>query len=105
MLDEMPRDRLVCGINNPGMQRLLLAESDLTLENALTITQGMEAAETSSKVIQDGDTKPVVPVHNVSTASSCYRCGGQHQPQQCRFKQVLCNYCKKKGHIAKVCLS
>ena len=85
-------DSVVCGINNPGMKRRLFTESDLTLENALKIAQGMEAAETSSKVMQDGDTKPVVPVHNVSSASSCYCCGGQHEPQQCRFKQVLCNY-------------
>ena len=30
MLDDMLRDRLVCGINHPGIQKRLLSESDLT---------------------------------------------------------------------------
>jgi len=26
---------------------------------------------------------------------------GDHPQHKCRFKDVLCNYCKKKGHIVK----
>ena len=33
----------------------------------------------------------------------CYRCGGQHNPSDCPFQQYECHYCKKKGHLAKVC--
>ncbi|XP_033731244.1 uncharacterized protein K02A2.6-like [Pecten maximus] len=35
----------------------------------------------------------------------CYRCGGNHDPKVCRFKDSECYYCKKKGHIKEKCLS
>ncbi|XP_053699416.1 zinc finger protein 271-like [Sabethes cyaneus] len=35
----------------------------------------------------------------------CNGCGGQHLINQCRFHNVWCNACGKKGHIAKVCRS
>ena len=53
----MLHDRLVCGINHPGIQKRLLSESDFTLEKALEISLGMEVADHSSKVIQSGDLK------------------------------------------------
>ena len=34
---------------------------------------------------------------------NCYRCGGRHLARNCRFKEVDCYVCGKKGHIAKVC--
>ena len=43
-LDDMLRDRLVCGVNEETIQRRLLAESGLTLKKALEIAQGLEAA-------------------------------------------------------------
>ena len=43
-LDEMLRDRLVCGINNNIIRRRLFAESKLTLPKALEIALGMETA-------------------------------------------------------------
>ena len=36
-LDDMLRDRLVCGVNEETIQRRLLAESGLTLKKALEI--------------------------------------------------------------------
>ena len=39
-------------------------------------------------------------------AGVCYRCGGPgHKPSDCRFKELICNNCKKKGHIARACRS
>ena len=97
------------------MQRRLLAEPDLTLKNALAIAQGMEAAEISSKVIQEEDHSTTsVSVHKVTKSvveqllkqnPRCYRCDGQHLPQDCRFKEAICHFCTKKGHIAKACRS
>ena len=34
---------------------------------------------------------------------SCFRCGGSHAPQTCRFKDQTCHFCQCKGHIQKVC--
>ena len=33
---------------------------------------------------------------------SCYRCGGDHLPTKCQFKDTVCHGCKRRGHIVKV---
>ena len=33
----------------------------------------------------------------------CHRCGGKHHPSKCTFREYECHYCKKRGHLAKVC--
>ena len=33
----------------------------------------------------------------------CYRCGGDHSQAHCPYKEYDCNYCKKKGHLARRC--
>ncbi|XP_055633675.1 uncharacterized protein K02A2.6-like [Toxorhynchites rutilus septentrionalis] len=43
--------------------------------------------------------------NNAGGSGSCNGCGGQHLRSQCRFRDVTCNVCNKKGHIAKVCRS
>ena len=40
--------------------------------------------------------------HN-SGKPHCYRCGGQHNQQDCPFKHYECHHCHKKGHLVKVC--
>ena len=44
-LNDMLGDRLVCGINDRGIQRRLLSEPDLTYKKSLDLAQAMEAAE------------------------------------------------------------
>ena len=44
LLEEMLRDRLVCGVSHPGIQRELLAEVDLTFKSTPKLAQTMEAA-------------------------------------------------------------
>ena len=36
---------------------------------------------------------------------TCYRCGGPHLAPSCRFKETICRFCKKRGHVEKVCRS
>ena len=77
-LDEMLRDRIVCGINHLGMQRHLLSETDLTLAKTLEVAQGLEAAEKSSKVMQEVEQKPLVAVQRIlqqktKPIQNCYR--------------------------------
>ena len=43
-LDEMIRDRLVCGVNSDPIQRRLLAEAELTLPQAVDLAVAMETA-------------------------------------------------------------
>ena len=37
-------------------------------------------------------------------AKPCHRCRKKnHLPADCRYKDAVCNYCHKKGNLAKVC--
>ena len=44
-LSEMLRDRVVCGIGDPRIQKRLLAESDLTFDKAVELAVAQESAE------------------------------------------------------------
>ena len=110
---ELIRDRLVCGIRDDRLQRTLLAVPKLTFEKAFELALLHESAEQNAQIL-----RAPVEVHVTSTpapnatgrdrptsSSLCYRCGGQHLAKMCRFKEVLCNHCGKKGHIKRVCRS
>ena len=110
LLEEMLRDRLVCGVNHQGIQRKLLSEGDLTYESALKLAQTIEASERDSKKLGSGENPkndvfytPSDPTHRPKGNISCYRCGGAHLAPQCRHCDTICHYCKKKGHLSSVC--
>lgn len=126
-LDEMLRDRLVCGINETKTQQRLLSEPQLTFAKALEIAQAMEAAVDGANEIthssdsgkefrmipapdsvnvvgrresgRDEISTPVKSTHN----KRCYRCGGPHTPNVCKFKYEKCFGCQKTGHVSKMC--
>jgi len=50
-LNEMLRDRIVCGINDTNMQRKMLAKKDLTFDDAFQIATSTEAAMKQTKEI------------------------------------------------------
>ncbi|KAJ8023800.1 hypothetical protein HOLleu_36342 [Holothuria leucospilota] len=125
-LNDMLRDRLVCGINNDRIQRNLLSKSSLTFETALEIAIGLETAsknaddlkqtfqqatpthssEQSVQFIPKGKGKGGKSYRKSGQKTACYRCGGvNHLPQDCWFKDKACNECGKIGHRAKVCRS
>lgn len=123
-LDEMLRDRLVCGVNDDRIQCSLLKRSELTLEKALEIAISSETASHNAtdlkKASQQSSPSTSANVEGVvksipkgkrtrkSTAKSttCYRCGGRnHDSKDCWFKDSICRSCGKKGHIEKVCRS
>ena len=126
-LEEMLRDRLVCGIKDEHMQRRLLAEPNLTFKKAQDIAQALESADRNTADLQQ-QVQAAVPVHALkksqkpkndrgsSTSTSkdtalsrssptCYRCGGKHLAPDCRHKESECHTCGKKGHISRVCRS
>ena len=132
VLSDMLRDRLVCGVRDKSIQRRLLQTPDLTFNKAHEVALAAEAAEKDSKrlmVSAHGDKDHAIPVlyrlmrvggratatapvdprsrrkshnHN-STGKHCSRCGGRHEPTHCTYKNYECHYCKKKGHLAKMC--
>ena len=122
VLNDMLRDRLVCGVNDTRIQRSLLQEPNLTYEKALEIAQGIEAAAKNAQQLHLQPTATTVQHlqqrnrprlqrsaisshHPPSSTQPCYRCGEQHLQTQCRFRTSICRSCGKQGHIAKVCRS
>ena len=120
-LDSSLRDRLVCGINDEGIQRRLLAEKTLDFNKAFALAQSMELA---ARNVQDMKQQSHVNTPKMSAASPlghinklathkvgqsvkpCDRCGGLNQTSpQCRLKDVTCRNCGKVGHSERVCRS
>lgn len=124
-LEDMLRDRLVCGINDSAIQRRLLAESKLTFQQALGIARGLEVAAQNVKELKpargpDGEGLIDQPVCNVTSTNKpsrskfisgskadvvCYRCGKSgHYVSKCRVsRDVTCHQCGKTGHLKKAC--
>ena len=98
MLEDMLRDRIVCGISDARIQRRLLAEPRLTYAKAVQLSQSMEAAERNSKTILPQRETATVHV----TRTVCYCCGREHSPETCKCKELFCRKYSKKGHIARV---
>lgn len=111
-LEDMLRDRLVCGISDDRIQRRLLGERELTFEKAVEIAT---ATEMASRNVMDLGGKTPSSDNNVNKVEEeiappkfqpkreCYRCGGNHDPSSCKYKNEVCYKCQKKGHMAKVC--
>ena len=121
-LDDMIRDRLVCGVNDSAIQKRLLAEPGLTYEKAVELAL---SAETAAQSVRELRAKPEgglfshstpQEVHrtNTSTASpsqgpptslTCYRCGRKgHTASRCKVnKDVVCHCCQKRGHFQRAC--
>lgn len=125
VLDEMLRDRLVCGINDQRIQRRLLAEGNLSFQKAFELAQAFEAAEQDVQKLHEGSQRQVhsvrpeqrrqdqyrkprssQPSSSVTQPSTpCPRCGGQHWSRLCRFQTAVCHSCGKRGHLRRVCRS
>ena len=87
-LTDLLRDRIVCGINDDHIQRILLSEKALTFEKALELAVSLETARKNVSELQG--TAMLQAVHRIAN-HACYHCGrGGHQPDKCRFKQVKC---------------
>ena len=124
-LDKMLRDRIVWGIGDESVQKKLLQEKDLTLQQAVTLAQGSETAAKNVKEMNapslelDSTNSPKVtvksePVHRLAGKKprtreggvTCHRCGNPgHLATVCKFRESVCHKCKKKGHLARVCRS
>lgn len=120
-LEDMLRDRLVCGCKDKRLQCKLLAEKDLTFTQALSIAKATETAEKEARDLQETTTAPVNSLQGgrktcvkkpltltqalpqKASVMICHRCGGKHKATDCKFREAECHFCKKKGHIARAC--
>lgn len=123
------RDQFVCGIRDQDTKVALFKIKNLTFDNALEEAQARESAMqnalTSQKTLENkSNTSSVFKFHasgrkvdqanqkqsensnTQKTEYKCYRCGkGNHKPSECRFRNLSCNVCHKKGHIEAACRS
>ncbi len=115
-LEEMLRDRLVCGINHDRTQNRLLSEAKLTYEKAMEIAQSQETAAQNLKELKNNPQpkeevsfrdKPVLKVESGGKPKfTCYRCGKEgHLANKCKFINAECRNCGKTGHLQAVCRS
>eukprot|EP00731_Ephydatia_muelleri_P015649 Em0009g73a len=108
-LDEMLRDRLVCGLRDVRVERRLITEPKLTFTKAFKLAQAAELAEKSSQDIsRAGASVNALRATAGQTADHpipCFRCGGRHSASKCHFRSVECHKCGEKGHLARTCRS
>ena len=106
-LNDMLRDRIVCGIGDTAMQRKMLMKEDLKYEDAVKIAVGSEtsmkqAGEMGVKVKQEPGS--VNKLDEEPRKRMCNRCGDtRHKSDDCFFKDKVCFKCDKKGHTQKMC--
>ena len=77
-LEDMLRDRLVCGVNDAQIQKRLLGEAELTFEKAFAVAMGFEAAAKGAQEIvkvEPGRDKTVEEVHAMAKRSTDERTG------------------------------
>ena len=53
-IGKMPRDQLVCGMNDECIQRRLLAESQLEFKKAMELATAMETVDRNTHDLQNG---------------------------------------------------
>ncbi|XP_040360123.1 uncharacterized protein K02A2.6-like [Ixodes scapularis] len=123
MLDRMIRDRIVCGIRDTDVQKLLLAQPKLTLQETERIVRAAEAATQGAQEIKQPEpAEEPAPALNALTekmrrfnfrktdkgsrvqANLCGRCeNAAHGTETCRFMNMKCFQCGKKGHAVRMC--
>lgn len=108
------RDRFVSGIRNASIQGRLLSKEH-TFEEALKEAQAMELAQKDLKEMQKQASVHKIrqfsksksyktDKHANNHVKACYHCDGKHLPESCYYKDSVCHYCTKPGHIVRACL-
>lgn len=127
-LDKAVRNQLVLGVKEQKIQDRLLEQDDLTLEKAIALAKSLELSLKGTSEMKKASievnaiekrsfkSKPTnqrapkkkknyVSQNKSSNNKCCYRCGAEtHLANACKHKDTVCDYCKKKGHLERVCL-
>ena len=126
--DRALRDMYVIGVRNPKIRQALLKEQDPDLEKAEKIIQLAERLYEDVQHFGNPSVRVDVPVakiqhqqpkqffyrpsmqnnnnKNNTNNHQCATCGStEHIRETCKYQNYTCNYCKRSGHLARVCQS
>ena len=122
--EDMVRDRIVVGITNEEVRRILLTEGDnLTMRNAIQIATTHETTQAQLKSMASGGKLELDAVHkkgkqrgqnNSGTSGNprqenttflCKNCGREHKRRECRAFGKRCNWCSKLNHYEDCCIA
>ncbi|XP_072349524.1 uncharacterized protein [Scyliorhinus torazame] len=126
-------DAFVAGIASVPIRQLLLAQTTLTLDTAVTMAEAQQAAYDNNASYTPAQTSyapahvpymaatsllpaqqqplhvtahPATPAVKIMPGPQCYFCGqAKHPRKRCPARDATCSACGKKGHFAKVCHS
>lgn len=121
-LERMLRDRLVCGMSDHKLQFELLRRDALEYRDVVDAMLSAESAGRDARMMHAPAaatataaaapppySEPPAPepmevnaLRAKTNVRLCYRCGDRHGGE-CRFANAVCHYCKKRGHIEKIC--
>ena len=107
-LNDRLRDQIIFGLRDEKVRSKLLGVKELTYEQAVEIVKTSDSSKAEAKEMEIS--KQVSKVRSFEATKRprwpCYRCNGTgHYHQDCRFKEAICDACKKKGHIKAACRS
>ena len=110
------RDQTIAGLADGEAVETLLKEINLTLETTVSKCRAHEAAKRQRAELAGGT--PGTSVHAIRQKQQnpssnrggpkCPGCGSGFHPggrKQCPAYQLVCHFCNRTGHIAKVCRS
>ncbi|CAF1493877.1 unnamed protein product [Adineta steineri] len=122
--DRALRDAYVIGINNPKIRQALLKEEDPDLAAAEKIIQVAERLEQDVRQFNSSNNTNLPTVAKLqqkkltskysssngksfstaTTSDSCQSCGSTtHSRSECKYRTFACNFCKRTGHLERVC--
>ncbi|XP_061392860.1 uncharacterized protein LOC133328309 [Musca vetustissima] len=120
-LDKALRNQFVYGIGNRKIQGRLLEKDDLTLDDAIHLANMFEQAEKGfQEMNKQQEAVDMVNMRKTRERekrvreteqrarskqnTNCDRCGSsEHNSNDCRHINSVCNFCRKRGHLRRVC--
>ena len=120
--DRALRDQFIAGLADPTTRQEILsqpadsiksfeavakmaASRETALAAAAQLQQPAEVHGVSSERKSRQSAKRGSEVTDSASTRKCYRCGkANHLANACRHRHTECNFCKKKGHLERVCL-
>lgn len=106
------RDRIVCGIRDKALQKRLLRDNNITMDDAVELCIAAETSERQARALQDlhvvdiirkPKTSGFVRNKEATQEIDCGRCGTKHRVRACPAYGKICHLCKGRNHFSVKC--